>query len=86
MAVIDVKNMGLKGVNVDKDPLELAPEELRQAQNAINNSNAALRKRPGLAQFNTTDNDGFVMGGTTVPLVDFTSGFSILYLGRGGPV
>jgi hypothetical protein len=86
---IRVTQLGNNGVNVDKNPLELDDNELRQAQNAIHNTmgtGLGIRKRPGLGQFNTDDAAGPVLGGTTVPLIDRFSGFSTLYLGRGGPV
>jgi hypothetical protein len=82
---IKVTELGLNGVNVDKNPLELDDNEVRQAQNAIPSSKS-IRKRPGLGQFNVDDTAGSVLGGTTVPLIDRFSGFTTLYLGRGGPV
>lgn len=83
---LKVMNMGDAGVNVDKNPLELGGNELRQAQNAIRNplgTGAGFRKRPGFAQFND-ESQNPIYGGITIPLVDQFSGFSALYIGRGG--
>lgn len=84
---IRVNSIGTMGVNVDKNPLELDDNEVRQAQNAISTigTGRSIQKRPGLGVFNTTDAAGPVLGGTTVPLIDRFSGFTTLYLGRGGP-
>lgn len=88
MASIKVTELGLNGVNVDKNPLELDDNEVRQAQNAISTvgTSRSIRKRPGLGVFNVDESTGAVLGGTTVPLIDRFSGFTTLYLGRGGPV
>lgn len=84
---IDLRGLGLQGVNVDKDPLELDAQELRQAQNAIHDPlgvNAGLRKRPGLIEFNTTSLVSIILGGIGVPLLDLTEdGTPTIYIGRG---
>lgn len=86
MGKLDVKDLGLQGVNVDKDPFELQDGELRQGQNAIHDPlgvNAGLRKRPGLIEFNTTDAAGAVLGGIGVPLQNLSgTGVRFIYLGR----
>lgn len=84
--------LGLHGVNVDKDPLEMGDNELRQAQNAIHDPlgvNAGLHKRPGLYAFNTNVAAGAIKGGIGVPLPDLGGGGSsgavhFIYIGRGG--
>ena len=86
MANLDVKNLGLNGVNVDKNPFELAEGELTQAQNAFSDTNAgkaSLRKREGLVAFTTTSTAGIVFGGIGVPLVNILSGAPFLYIGKG---
>ena len=87
MAVIKVYRLGLLGVNVDKDPLQLEDQELRQAQNAYDNKLSAdggLSKRPGLIAFNTSTAAGPVVGGIGIPLIDAsTSGTHYIYIGRG---
>lgn len=85
MAKLTVRQLGSAGVNADKDPLELADGELRRAQNAIPGTGSSIKKRFGLGPF-SEDASASVLGGTTVPLVDQFTGFSILYIGRGGPV
>ena len=72
------------GVNVDSDPLSLADQELRQAQNAIRDPMSAdgLRKRPGLAVFGFGA-AGPVLGGQGVPLADRSgNGTQLIYIGR----
>ena len=86
---IKIKTLGLKGVNVDKNPFELEPDELRQAQNAVSErlgSNASLKNRPGLDEFTTDSGMGPVLGGIGVlePNGAPTGGTLVLYLGRGG--
>jgi len=84
---IDIRTLGLKGVNVDKDPIELNDDELRKSQNAFHDPigvNAGLRKRPGLIPFNTTGLGGIVLGGIGVPLTNLQdSGNPSIYVGRG---
>lgn len=73
------------GVNVDSDPLSLADQELRQAQNAIRDPMEAdgLRKRPGLAVFSTTPASDVILGGQGIPVSDLSSGGSqFFYIGR----
>lgn len=88
MPTLKVYDMGLNGVNVDKNPVELGDSELQQAQNAIatEGTGKGIRKRPGLVEFNTENTAGSVLGGITVPLINRFTGFTTLYLGRGGPV
>lgn len=72
------------GVNVDSDPLSLADQELRQAQNAIRDPMSAdgLRKRPGLGVF-ATGAAGVILGGQGVPLANASgNGTQLLYIGR----
>lgn len=88
MGVIRIRTLGLKGVNVDKDPLELDPSELRKAQNAIKEplgANAGITNRPGLLNFSTPTQDGSILGGIGVltPATSFGGG-AFLFLGRGG--
>lgn len=89
MAFIRIKTLGLKGVNVDKDPHELAPDELRQAQNAISEvlgAKAGLKNRPGLNEFTTDSGMGPVLGGIGVLEPSGAQNAVALYLGRGGSV
>ncbi len=83
-----VESLGLNGVNVDKNPLELADNELMQARNYISDPAAgqsSIRKRPGLIAFNTSSFAGTVLGGTDLPLADQSvvqgAGLAI-YIGR----
>ena len=91
MASIVIRPFGLAGVNVDKDPLELDPDELRQAQNAIHEplgANAGIKNRPGLIDFTGTAAEDAILGG--VGVLELASGevggLELLYLGRGGAV
>lgn len=89
MAVpLKVESLGLNGVNVDKDPLELGDNELLQAVNFISDPSSGqstIRKRPGLIAFNTSTLIGAVLGGCDLPLADQSvvqgTGLSI-YIGR----
>lgn len=87
---IDLRGLGLFGVNVDKDPLMLGDQELRKAQNAIHDPlgvNEGLRKRPGLLEFNTSNLGGIILGGMGVPILNLTEdGNPTLYIGRGPQV
>jgi len=88
MAELKVSHMGLAGVNVDKDPLELGDNELQRSQNAASDTEAGfstLRKRPGLIAFNVAAiTQGSVLGGSDVPLRNTSnSGLRNLYIGRG---
>lgn len=87
MAKLEVRNLGLNGVNVDKDPLELADGELSSGQNAIQDimaGKSAIRKRPGLLAFNTSAAAGLVLGGTEMPLIDLSvNGNVTIYIARG---
>lgn len=88
MAELKVTHMGLAGVNVDKDPLELGDNELQQSQNAASDVEAgfsALHKRPGLIAFNTdVITEGDVLGGSDLPLRNTSNtGLRNLFIGRG---
>lgn len=84
---IDVRALGLLGVNVDKDPLELSDNELRRAQNAIHDQlgvNAGIRKRPGRHAFNSATLGGIVLGGIGVPITNLSvQSDPAIYVGRG---
>lgn len=86
MATLDVTELGKRGVNVDKNPLELDNNELTQAQNAITDpaaGNSSIRKRAGLVAFTTATTSGTVLGGIGVPLQHLLTGTHFIYLGRG---
>lgn len=88
MAELTVTHMGLAGVNVDKNPLELGDNELVQSQNAASDVSAGfstLRKRPGLIAFNTdVITEGDVLGGSDLPLRNTSNtGLRNLFIGRG---
>jgi hypothetical protein len=86
---ISVKTLGRKGVNTDKNPLELDPDELIRAQNAIHEplGNAAgLVNRPGLDALTDTPAAGAILGGIGVLDANAVNGLFSLYLGRGGAV
>ena len=71
MPQISCYNLGSKGVNVDKTDVHLEDGELRAAQNAIPDAQGhegGVRKRPGLARFNSTVGAGSILGGVGVPL------------------
>lgn len=90
MASIEIKTLGLKGVNTDKDPLALDPDELTEAQNAITEPLGKLTgivNRPGLVEFTTDIDDASgdaVLGGIGVLEPNGNNGLQTLYLGRGG--
>ena len=86
MAKLIVENMGVEGVNVDLNPLELHDGHLTQAQNAVSDPAAgksSLRKRPGLINFTDVATAGVVLGGTSVPVLDERNGTHFIYIGRG---
>lgn len=85
-AKINIKTLGLSGVNVDKNPLELDPDELTQAQNAIAEPGAGLKNRLGLVELTGTPGAAAILGGIGVlePASAEVGGFEILYIGRGG--
>lgn len=87
MPKLVVETLGLKGVNVDRNPFELTDGELVSAQNATSvptSGAASLRKRPGLLAFTTSLLEGAVLGGIGVPLLDLSSGGTLrIYIGRG---
>lgn len=71
MPKIDVYDVGAAGVNVDDNPIQLKDGELTSAQNASQDplgSGGGLRKRPGLAKFNSIAGSGSFLGGVGVPL------------------
>ncbi len=73
------------GVNVDSDPLSLADQELRQAQNAIRDPMEAdgLRKRPGLGFFSTAPAAAPIIGGQSIPQSDLSqNGTQFIFIGR----
>jgi len=80
-------DLGKDGVNVDSDPVNLLDTELRKAQNTIRDPLGAihgLRKRPGLAAFNESLTGGEILGGIGVPLLDQSTGGSLMmFIGRG---
>ena len=84
---ITINQFGLKGVNVDKNPLQLDNDELTQAQNCIPDVSvglASIRKRYGLIPFNTNSAAGSVLGGIDMPQVDQSlNGVHTIYIGRG---
>lgn len=92
MPPLNIKALGLFGVNVDKDPLELGDNELRRAQNAIHEPlgvNAGLVNRPGLIQYGDAVSvgpvPGSVLGGVSVPALDTHAGEArvrTIYIGR----
>lgn len=84
--VIAVSGLGLKGVNVDRNPLELEDNELVRAANAISESSggqSSVRKRPGWIAFTTDHTAGIVLGGVDLPFADRRTGARYLYIGRG---
>lgn len=87
---IEIKTLGVQGVNTDKDPLELLPDELTEAQNAIADplgSIGGVKNRPGLVEFTTDIDDAAgdsVLGGIGVLEPNGNNGLETLYLGRGG--
>lgn len=85
MPSLKVMGVGRMGVNVDKNPLELDDNELRQAQNATHEplgDNAGLTNRPGLAATNSALS-GSILGGTSVLFPDQTAGKQVIYIARG---
>lgn len=87
MGILRVFTLGSKGVNVDKNPLEMDDDELRSAQNAVSDplgNDAGVGKRPGMKAQNSVAAAGIIMGGIGVPLLDQSSfGTRYLFLGRG---
>ncbi len=87
MPPLTVRNMGLLGVNVDNNPLDLEDNQLTQAQNAISDPTSgasSVRKRPGFVAFNTSAFGSDVIGGSTLPGPNLSTGGSItIYIGRG---
>jgi len=87
MPPLNVRNMGLRGVNVDNNPLDLEDNQLTQSQNAVTDpasGASTLSKRQGLIGFNTSDVTGSVLGGSPVPGPNLSTGGSVtIYVGRG---
>lgn len=86
MALLKIQSPGLKGVDVDTDPLTMEDQELRLAQNAVRDASftAGIGKRPGLGTWTTIPASGVILGGIGVPLQDLSSnGLHIFFLGRG---
>jgi hypothetical protein len=86
---IKINKLGYAGVNVDKNPLELDDQELRQSQNTIAplKTGAGIRKRPGYTpflDFIITDSLD-ILGGAPLPFGDTWTLNTRIYLGRGGP-
>jgi hypothetical protein len=86
MPKLTVRTFGTRGVNVDKNPLDLDDDELQSAQNTISDptsGTSSLRKRPGLLGFNTATLTYTVLGGSPLPGPNLTaSGTVTIYLGR----
>jgi len=82
---LSVYGVGLKGVTVDKDPIELEDGELVQAQNATTDSigaKGALRKRDGIALFTKSGAmAGPVRGLIGLPLPDLSKNARTFYIG-----
>jgi hypothetical protein len=87
MAVLKVYDIGKLGLNIDSDPITLEDQELRLAQNVIRDplgADAGLRKRPGLAVFNTTSFVDIVLGGIVLPTGTLlTTQGTTVYISRG---
>lgn len=87
MEPIRVRTMGSAGVNVDKDPFDLADDELTQAANAVSapeKGESAICKRPGFVGFNTSTVTYSVLGGSPLPGPNLSTGGSVtVYIGRG---
>lgn len=85
--ILKIWDIGALGVNVDADPISLQDQELTKAQNAIRDplgSARGLRKRPGLALFNTTTALGAILGGIVLPVGSLLSSQTVTcYIGRG---
>lgn len=87
MGKIVVDDFGLSGVNVDKNPLELADSELTRGKNVISGprtGQSSIGKRAGLLRFTASATAGTVLGGVDLPIADQSgAGMHILYIGRG---
>ena len=71
MPKVSVYNLGQNGVNVDKSAIHLEDGELSKGQNAVRDVagvDGGIRKRPGLARFNSTAGAGSIVGGISVPI------------------
>ena len=87
MGKLSVTHMGLAGVNVDKNPLEMGDSELLKGQNAIAETASgvsSLHKRAGLIAVNTAATAGVVLGGIDLPVQDLSpTGTHFVFIGRG---
>lgn len=87
MAPLTIRHMGIAGVNVDNNPLDLDDNQLTQAQNTISDPESgasSLRKRTGLVAFNTATLVTTVLGGSPLPGPNLSIGGSItIYIARG---
>ena len=86
MPPLTVRNMGLLGVNVDNNPLDLDDNQLTKAQNAISDAASgasSVRKRPGLLAFNTSTVTSIILGGSPLPGPNLSTGGTVsLFIGR----
>lgn len=83
---LSVTNLGERGVNVDLNPLQLADNQFRKAQNVISDPlgvELGLTNRPGLIHFNASAANGTILGGESVPLTNLNTGNRFFYIGRG---
>ncbi len=77
MAKISVFTMGHTGVVIDPNPLEpgVPADALAIAKNAVQDPRSgrggAVRKRPGLAKFNSAYAGGAILGGIPMPVAGF---------------
>jgi hypothetical protein len=83
---LSIFNLGEKGVNVDLNPLELANNQYRKAQNIISDPlgvELGVKNRPGLTHFNGSAANGVILGGTSIPLQNLLTGGHFFFIGRG---
>lgn len=69
--ILSVYNLGRKGCNVDRDPVQLEDGELTKAQNLTVDqlgADGGVRKRPGLVKINSVAAAGSIVGAIGVPL------------------
>lgn len=88
MPTLEVYALGQGGVNVNVAPTEIKPEEARQLQNVIldtDEASSGLRKRGGLQKFNSSaiNSGASILGGTGVPLPDPNGIVRTLYAALG---
>lgn len=86
MPKLIVQELGIRGVNCDKNPIELDDSELVHAQNVVvdpSSGASSIRKREGLIAFTIVDTADVVLGGCDLPLQDLTHfGTRFMYVGR----